>query len=525
MLKTFRISMTWLHTWCGLLLGWLLYTIFVTGTASYYRPEITQWMQPELRPYVASPAVLLERALGEIQRNAPDATVIYMRFPGEREPGLHLHWQTPDGKRTAKVVDAETPTREARDSRGGEFFYRYHFQLQLPYPWGRFLACIAATFMLVALFTGIVAHRQFFKDFFTFRPSKPGTRSWLDFHNLSGVIALPFYFMIAYSAQVTLLEMFMPWSRMATTPPVVAAENAPQKPTATDDAPDTTSRNLPAAAPVVAEAATPIPVNVIAETYVEKMGDAPLASLYATGVGTPAAVYSLTPSATRQIPYNYRRTLNLNAQGQAFPVDNPPGPLAKLHDIFYGLHILRFAAPPLRALFFFLGLLGTALVATGLLMWTVKRRKRQESLTGAGGAGFGYRLVERLNIATIVGFPLSLVTIFWANRLLPIGLEARGDREVMVVFITWGLTFVHALARPAVKGWKEQLAVAALLCGLLPFLDVLTTPGASTRLGFNLAMLTFGGIFTWAYLRVSVRDRIRPEHPQPQPGTSQGRPT
>lgn len=508
MQKTFRASMTWLHTWCGLLLGWLLYTIFVTGTASYYRPEITQWMQPELRPHVAAPSVLLERALGEIHRHAPDATTIYIRFPGERDPGLHLNWQTPDGTRTAKVVDAETATREARDSRGGEFFYRYHFQLQLPYPWGRFLACIAAAFMLVALFTGIVAHRQFFKDFFTFRPSKPGTRSWLDFHNLSGIIALPFYFMIAYSAQVTLLEMFMPWGRMATTPPAAAVEPAPDAASAPAVEPEAAAGAAPSATPAT------IPVKAITDTYAEKRGDTPLATLYATGLGTPGAVYSLGMSASRAIPYNHRRTLNLDAYGRAFPDNGPPGPFAKFHDVLYGLHILRFAAPPLRGLFFFLGLAGTALVATGLLMWTIKRRKRQESLYGPGRSGFGYRLVESLNIATLVGFPLSMVTIFWANRLLPIGMESRGDREVMVVFITWGLALLHALVRPGVKAWREQLAAAALLCGLLPFLDVVTTPAASLRLGFNLAMLTFGGLFTWACLRVQARANRHAEPPQ-----------
>ncbi len=513
MQKTFRASMTWLHTWCGLLLGWLLYTIFVTGTASYYRPEITQWMQPELRPYVAEPAVLLERALGEIHRNAPDATTIYIRFPGERDPGLHLNWQTPDGKRTAKVVDAETMSVEARDSRGGEFFYRYHFQLQLPYPWGRFIACIAAAFMLVALFTGIVAHRQFFKDFFTFRPSKPGTRSWLDFHNLSGVIALPFYFMIAYSAQVTLLEMFMPWSRMATTPPVAVtlleADSASSATAAPAAEPEIQQEAGPEAAAgtdtTVAPTATPttIPLKAITDTYAEKRGDTPLATLYATGLGTPGAVYSLGMSASRSIPYNHRRTLNLDAHGQAFPENGSPGPFAKVHDIFYGLHILRFAAPPLRGVFFFLGLLGTALVATGLLMWTIKRRKRQESLYGPGRAGFGHRLVESLNIATIVGFPLSLATIFWANRLLPVGMEARGDREVMVVFVAWGLAFLHALIRPAPKAWREQLWGAAALFALLPFLDALTTPGAEGRLVFNLSLLGIGGLMAWAAVRVT----------------------
>ncbi|HEV7314113.1 PepSY-associated TM helix domain-containing protein [Sphingopyxis sp.] len=45
----FRQSMAWLHTWTGLVLGWLLFAIFVTGTASYFQEEITAWMTPEVR--------------------------------------------------------------------------------------------------------------------------------------------------------------------------------------------------------------------------------------------------------------------------------------------------------------------------------------------------------------------------------------------------------------------------------------------------------------------------------------------
>ena len=48
--KMLRQSMAWIHTWLGLLAGWILFAMFLTGTASYFRPEITRWMQPELRP-------------------------------------------------------------------------------------------------------------------------------------------------------------------------------------------------------------------------------------------------------------------------------------------------------------------------------------------------------------------------------------------------------------------------------------------------------------------------------------------
>ncbi|WP_164064772.1 PepSY domain-containing protein, partial [Serratia marcescens] len=65
-------------------------------------------------------------------------------------------------------------------------------------------------FMLVAIITGVITHKKIFKDFFTFRKDK-GLRSWLDFHNVSAVMALPYHAMITYTGIVTLMIMYLPW--------------------------------------------------------------------------------------------------------------------------------------------------------------------------------------------------------------------------------------------------------------------------------------------------------------------------
>lgn len=35
-----RQSMSWLHTWISLLLGWLLYAVFLTGSLSFFRMKL-----------------------------------------------------------------------------------------------------------------------------------------------------------------------------------------------------------------------------------------------------------------------------------------------------------------------------------------------------------------------------------------------------------------------------------------------------------------------------------------------------
>ena len=46
--KGYRVILSDVHTWFGLLLGWLLFTIFLMGTVSYFNNELTAWMQPEI---------------------------------------------------------------------------------------------------------------------------------------------------------------------------------------------------------------------------------------------------------------------------------------------------------------------------------------------------------------------------------------------------------------------------------------------------------------------------------------------
>jgi uncharacterized iron-regulated membrane protein len=468
MKNTARATFTWLHTWVGLLLGWLLYAIFITGTATYFKGEITQWMRPELRQGAASTARTLDVALRELRRVAPDATALYIVLPDSRDPGLMLNWETARG-RDDKTVDAETAKVEARDTRAGEFFYRFHFQLQLPYPWGRWIACFAAVFMMVTLVTGIVAHRQFFKDFFTFRPGKGGTRSWLDFHNLTGVIALPFYLMISYTGLVMFSYMFMPWGRLATEPPApVVAEQGAAAPKAS---PDSAARPLPSA-----------PWGPMLAQVEKRWGSNSVRSIYAPGLGTAAGRVNFGPVGDASISIGGNAPMTFDAvTGELLEEEKPPrGFVSKLHDVLYGLHLARFAGPVLRALFFFMGLLGTAMVATGLVMWTVKRRKRQESLHGPGRSSFGHALVEKLNVAVVAGFPIALASFFWANRLLPLGLAQRGDREVNLVYIVWALAALHAFLRPVKRAWREQLWTGAALFALLPLLDALAA-GAYLR--------------------------------------------
>lgn len=63
MKQGFRQSMAWLHIWTGLVVGWVLFFIFLTGTASYVHSELTRWMQPEKSMPLVNPSSAVQHFL------------------------------------------------------------------------------------------------------------------------------------------------------------------------------------------------------------------------------------------------------------------------------------------------------------------------------------------------------------------------------------------------------------------------------------------------------------------------------
>src|SRR5690606_2247060 len=100
-------SMSSLHTWCGLLLGWVLFAIFLTGTLAVFDRELNWWMQPELPASTATQTAAVETAQRWLEREHPDAATWNISLPTDRSPVLSVsHGEQRRGERT--LLDAET---------------------------------------------------------------------------------------------------------------------------------------------------------------------------------------------------------------------------------------------------------------------------------------------------------------------------------------------------------------------------------------------------------------------------------
>jgi uncharacterized iron-regulated membrane protein len=504
----FRQSMAWLHTWTGLLLGWLLFAIFVTGTSAYFQEEITRWMTPEVRSVPADPASGFVAATEWLKREAPGASEWSIYSTGKRAAGLQLYWvngpDAPADAPTSARLDGTGTKVFARETLGGWFLYRFHYDLHyIDWYTARWLVGIAAMAMLVAILSGIVTHKKILADFFLLRLGK-GQRSWLDAHNASSVLFLPFILMITYTGLVSLATHYMPWG--------IAANYA--------DEGKFFEATRPWPVPVERSGPAPLaPVGPIVERAEHIWGSAAgSVRILNPGDRTAQVIVSSAPDAGMSIR---PRSLTFDGvTGKAVGAHVPSGAAAATEGTMIGLHAGRFASPLLRALYFLSGLAGCVMVASGLILWTVKRRAK---LPDPERPHWGFRLVEKLNIAAIAGLPFGMAVYFLANRLLPLGIAGRSDREIDAMFIAWGAVAIWALARPAARAWREALSATALAFAAVPLVNALTTDRsliASLAAGdavfaiFDGAMLFIAAGFGWAALKLARRQGgARPSRP------------
>ncbi len=485
----FRQSMAWLHTWSGLLAGWILFAVFLTGTASYFRPEITAWMRPEIQRATTHMSSV-QPMVDALTRMSPAGFTLVL--PDERTALASAYWRdAAAGRRGFREVLLDPATGEqvsGRDTRGGEFFFRLHFQLHYMSPlWGRWIVSFCAMMMLVAIISGVITHRRIFADFFTFRPRK-GQRSWLDAHAAVATLALPYHMMITFTGLVTLMVMLMPWGVQVAYQGDTRAFNA-----------EAFGRSV--AGPPAGQAAPLVPVDRLLVEASHLWGGAQAARVVVSHPGDAAARVEVLRGPDGRLS-NQRDTVVFDGvTGAVIAREGTDSTVAATHGVMFGLHLARFAGPVLRVLFFLSGLAGTAMVGTGLILWAVKER---QAAMRAGRTGFGLRLVEVLNLATVAGLPVAMVAFFWLNRLLPADLSERAAWEVNGFFIIWGVCLVHAALRlGGRRGWVEQLALAGLLGMGLPVLNALTTPGHLA--GLDLTVAAMGAAWGSAALYLTRR--------------------
>jgi uncharacterized iron-regulated membrane protein len=502
----FRQSMAWLHTWGSLVASWALFAIFLTGTIGVFDDAITHWMTPEraligeFDPETSTQEQRLSAVTqGEtfLRNVAPQSHFWRIRLPSEADPAIGLSWEDDNAeiqqRRLHPVSGEIIPDQQQRETQGGHHFVHMHFEFHAGMT-GIWLVGFFTMIMLVALVSGIIIHKRIFKDFFTFRSGK-GQRSWLDAHNASSVLSLPFQLMIAYSGLVIFVSIYMPAG-------VLANYDKPRSFFAE-------VFNQPEHRPE-----TGIEADVLSLTELFKQGellmDKPGSFINVEHPGDSSAVAKVFGLFEQE--KNNGRLLFLSSgqvifdavTGEMIHIEAPEtfdkSNAFAAQRIMRTLHFANFGGYTVRWIYFILGMAGTIMMATGAILFMVKRRQKSLNEFGAQTPKV-YRAIEVLNISAISGLMVACVAYFWVNRLLPLDVPERASWEIKLFFFIWLGSLLHAALRPASRAWIEQLSLFAALCLLLPILNWLTTgqhlisyfiKGDWLNVGLELTVVLFG---------------------------------
>ncbi len=498
---TFRQAMTWMHTWLGLVLGFVLMVVFFFGSLSVFDREIDRWAIPQTR-FAPQPMPSFDRVLHPLMSQIQPSPVEYaakmpllhdptkgpmtprealpidefwaytthrdpvlligadFSVPLPRDPAAHNHIHA------RATIDPRTGSflKDDQLKVGSAFFYPLHYSLQLTWKnIGYFVVGLAAFIMLAALVSGVVIHRRLFREFFTFRPRKHLQRSALDLHNLTGVLALPFHFFFAFTGLVIFAaSIYLPLGHTVLKPlhdrhgalesartGLPHARAGVQAPMVSVDAMVADARRR------WSDRGMPGQVGFL---KIHHLGDAnSYVSIYRAGSDRVALV---------------GEGIHFQAStGRVLHEDPPREPASAAHQFLTGLHLQHFEHWLLRWLYVAGGLMGCVCIATGFVFF-VEKRKQQHARQGSAGA----RVVDALAVATVTGMLLATASMLLANRLLPADLNGSADWQMRAFWGAWVISLLHAAWRnaPVARGlrspaWAEQclalavVAVAAVL--------------------------------------------------------------
>ena len=472
-----RQSMAWLHSWVGLLFGWILFAIFLTGSLSYYRHEINIWSQPQLANIQVHQKQAVLTGLNYLEKHAPKAKSWYLQVANENNPINKIYWQTQDGTFNSKTLDPNTAQElNQLENQAGEFLYLFHFQLYgMPILTARLIVSCAAFMMLISLISGIITHKKIFTDFFTLRTFK-GQRSYLDFHNVSSVIALPFFLTITFTGLAILFYLFLPLSIQKTYPKNIFQFFDEIRTTQTVDFKSTQSDKM-------------LTADQLLKHVKNNMGDVPLNIITVKEPNTSNAVATFNALEDKTITQNVAQTTLNAVTGEILSSNKNKSAIATLSAGVYGIHMMTFAQPLLRISLFISGLLGCAMIGSGLLLWSLKRQLQQKTPQ----FNLGHYLVNRLNMTAILGLSISLLCYLMSyriNSMFDIKLN-----EIHMFFTAWCITFLLALFIFQTNLWKTFLKVFIALCTLFLIIDFYYFTY------FFQATNTFN---TWKIIRVDV---------------------
>ena len=271
---------------------------------------------------------------------------------------------------------------------------------------------------------------------------------------LSSVVALPFFLTITFTGLAIFFYLYLPWGMQ---------KIYPQNPYQyfTEIRTKTVLENQSI------QPAQNLAIDKLLNQVQQSWGNQPLSTISVKNPNTNQAQITFLQKEDHSITRNQAQ-ITLNAStGKVLADTRNNSPIATLNAGVYGLHMATFAQPLLRLGFFFSGILGCVMIASGLLLWSLKRQIQNKN----SKFHFGHYLVDRLNVAAFVGLPCATVAYLSANRLFTVT-STTINYEVYSFFLVWLISLITALITKKQHLRRTQLCFFIMLSIALPILNL-----------------------------------------------------
>lgn len=429
------------HSWLALPIWVFLFFVCLTGTIATVSQEIVWLARPEVRanPPAGSARMLgYDEILAVIAREHPEAVVRRVSRPVKSMFAWSVLAEYPDASFVEHYVNPHTGHIQGREPEGfsfRQFIRALHGWLlfkDMKTSLGWFAVSLLSLPLLGSLITGLVVYKRFWRGYLRprLRFKQGGRVFWGDLHRLAGIWSVPFILIMAVTGLWFLTDSVLSHADVdlpSTSPalPVILDRDAVPLAPPGGQPPRI---GLDRAAQVMRDTFPDVEASFFS------LGEGAFSPIRVMGQG---ASWPLLTESVWINPYSgqveYVRSIGNRSWLELATQSMRP------------LHTGDFVGLGLKLVYFFFGLLLTAMVASGLLIWT-KRTAKATAQTLPGVAARWRRWRFHLSALLLV-LPLAWLPHYLAENQ-PAALTGLGQRVAGEVNVgPWRVTLAE---------WREE---------------------------------------------------------------------
>lgn len=523
------------HTISGIIIAALLYVIFFAGSFSFFKDDISAWQKgkSEVGHQFDPPYNHLLDSLSQhynlLGRNfnfyllrqgqgsyvdmtaSQDTTVSKPKPKPKKEEGRRGRGRRDDNDAAYfRYHFADKTAGDYSDSYDmAEFLYRLHFLAQLNQvgidigtPFGYLVAGIVAFLFLFALITGLLLHWDKIKsNFFLFRPMSKWKTVWTDMHTVLGVIGFPFQLVFAVTGVVLIVNFVLlaPFANLLYNGDSEKLYESLQYGKTVKV--DYTYKPMNGT----------FDMDAFVGKWQNEWKDAKISRIYIRNYMDESMQVSLEAKPNPDANFAGSGFVTVNvASGKVLEQKSPNTDgnyIDGVKGLVYHLHFGDFGGKPLRIVFFLLGLMGCAVIISGIMIWLVARdkiatelRKRRFNFWASN-----FFLAACLSMLPVTAFTFIMVKI----------LDHVNQSVIYkTYFYSWLVLGVYLMIlRSLPRMNRHTLLLSAILCLGVPVANGVSSglwiwntwrQGAFDIFFIDALFLVLAGSCAYAYTRVNA---------------------